>query len=224
MAELWVISLTWWMVSLSGVLMPGPVSAMAITEGARRGPAAGPLLTVGHALAEAAMLGALAAGVSTLLRQPGVVGVVGLLGGAVLAWMGWGILRAALWGEVVPAHPGVAAGAETASRARLGPAHLVRAGLVVTAGNPYWLLWWATVGTSYFLLFTRFGPLAIFLFFFIGHLALDLGWNTLLATLVGTGRGRIPPAVYRVVVGVAGLFVLAMSVYFVISGLRFLTA
>ncbi|MDQ7828636.1 MAG: LysE family transporter [Armatimonadota bacterium] len=223
MAELWVISLTWWMVSLSGVLMPGPVSAMAITEGARRGPAAGPLLTAGHALAEGAMLGALAAGVSTVLRQPGVVGVVGLLGGVVLAWMGWGILRAALRGEVVahPATAGEAAG-ETASRA--GPAHLVRAGLVVTAGNPYWLLWWATVGTSYFLLFTRFGPLAIFLFFFIGHLALDLGWNTLLATLVGTGRGRIPPAVYRVVVGVAGLFVLAVSVYFVISGLRFLTA
>lgn len=227
MAELWVISLTWWMVSLSGVLMPGPVSAMAITEGARRGPAAGPLLTAGHALAEAAMLGALAAGVSTVLRQPGVVGVVGLLGGAVLAWMGWGILRAAQRGEVVPAHPGAAAGAETASgsgRAGPGRARLVRAGLVVTAGNPYWLLWWATVGTSYFLLFTRFGPLAIFLFFFIGHLALDLGWNTLLATLVGAGRGRIPPAAYRVVVGVAGLFVLAMSVYFLISGLRFLTA
>jgi threonine/homoserine/homoserine lactone efflux protein len=43
--DLIVVSLSWWLVSLSGVMMPGPVSAMAITEGARRGIMAGPLIT-----------------------------------------------------------------------------------------------------------------------------------------------------------------------------------
>ncbi|HXF82461.1 MAG TPA: lysine transporter LysE, partial [bacterium] len=62
MSELFGIALTWWLISLSGVLMPGPVSAMAVSEGARRGAIAGPLITIGHVAVEVAMLGVLAVG------------------------------------------------------------------------------------------------------------------------------------------------------------------
>ena len=81
MWELVAISLSWWLVSLSGVMMPGPV--------------AGPLITVGHAAAEAVMLGLLVLGMNRVMQQPAVVGAIGILGGAVLAWMGWGIAGAA---------------------------------------------------------------------------------------------------------------------------------
>jgi threonine/homoserine/homoserine lactone efflux protein len=127
--------------------------------------------------------------------------------------MGWGIVTAA-WRDRLDLPQGTGAG-----RAGL---MLVRAGLLTTMGNPYWLLWWLTVGASYFIAFHRFGLAALIGLFLIGHLALDLGWNAFLAIVVGSGRGRVRRGVYRGVLAVCGVFVLAMSAYFVVSGVRFL--
>lgn len=212
MVEVLTVALTWWLVSLSGVLMPGPVGALAVSEGARRGTMAGVLITAGHALAEVGLLVVLGIGLAGVLRQPLVVGVVGILGGGVLAWMGWGIATTAWRGPLDPPR-GSAAGAGAA---------LIRAGLLTTVGNPYWLLWWMTVGAGYFIAFSRYGLAAVIGLFYLGHLSLDLGWNTFLAMMVGSGRGRVRPTVYRGVLVLCGTFVLAMSVYFVISGARFL--
>jgi len=55
-------------------------------------------------------------------------------------------------------------------------------------------------------------------------LALDLGWMSFLAFAVGAGRGRVPGGVYRVVLGVCGVFVILMSGYFFYSGLRYLVS
>lgn len=205
------VTLTWWGVSLSGVLMPGPVSAMAVSEGARRGFIAGPLLTGGHAAAETVLVALLGLGLGRVLHDPLVIGAIGLGGGVVLWWMGWGTVAAARSG---PADAFFRGGED-------GPSHgLLRAGVLATAGNPYWLLWWATVGAAYFVAFSRFGVVAIVVLFLLGHLVLDLGWNTLLASLAGSGRGRLPAGVYRVVLGACGVFVMALSIYFVYTGVR----
>lgn len=201
------ITLTWWLTSLSGVLAPGPVSAMAVTEGARRGAAAGPLITAGHAAAELALVAALVAGVGQVLARPPVLGVIGVVGGVVLAWMGWGIMKAAREGF------------PRAAAAPAGPrGHLARTGFLVTVSNPYWLLWWATVGATYYAAFSRFGVAPLLVLFVAGHLALDLGWTTFLAAVVGAGRGRIPERLYRLVLGACGVFLVAMGVYFGYAG------
>ncbi len=212
--DLVVVSLTWWLVSLSGVLMPGPISAMAVSEGARRGAVAGPLITAGHAAAELVMAVALAVGLSQVLRQPLVVGGIGILGGIVLLWMGWGIVKMARAGP----RDAPASGAEVPVRG-----NLVRTGLLATISNPYWLLWWATVGAAYFVAFSRFGLAALVVFFLAGHLALDLGWNSFLAFAIGAGRGRVPARAYQIVLGACGIFVMAMSGYFVYSGVGLLS-
>lgn len=215
--DLLFFALTWWLVSLSGVLMPGPVSAMAVSEGARRGVVAGPLITAGHAAAEVVLVAALGFGLSQVLRQPVVVGVIGILGGLVLLWMGWGIVKTAR-SEVFDANPPAPSRAAPVRDRR----NLVSAGILMTVSNPYWLLWWATVGATYFVAFSRFGLAALIVLFLLGHLALDLGWNSFLALVVGAGRGRVPGRIYRVVLGLCGVFMMAMSGYFVYSGFGFL--
>lgn len=213
MPDVLAVALTWWLISLTGVLMPGPVGALAVSEGARRGVIAGVLITAGHAVAELAILVVLGVGVVNVLRQSAVIGTVGVLGGVVLAWMGWGIISAA-WRDLLD--PPAATGNTGAGLA------LVRAGLLSTVGNPYWLLWWLTVGASYFIAFHRFGLAALIVLFYLGHLSLDLGWNAVLAFTVGAGRGRIQRGVYRGVLAACGAFILAMSAYFILSGIRFL--
>jgi len=218
-SELLVAALTWWVISLSGVLAPGPISAMSVTEGARRGAIAGPLLTAGHAVPEVAMVAALGFGLSRVLGQPVVVGVIGLMGGFVLGWMGWGVVRTART-ESLFLEP--AAAAPRSDGRSLSRGRLIGTGMLLTVGNPYWLLWWATVGAAYYVTFSRFGVLAIVVVFLAGHLALDLGWNTFLALVVGAGRGRVPDAAYRVALGVCGVSVMAFGAYFIATGLRFL--
>lgn len=131
LVDLLAISLSWWIVSLSGVLAPGPISAMAVTEGARRGAVAGPLIVAGHAIAELGVVVALALGLDQALKQPQVLGAIGLLGGIVLCWMGIGIVKTARAGAVDPRHP--AAGPTPSSR---GGGSLVRAGLLASVGIP----------------------------------------------------------------------------------------
>lgn len=160
------------------------------------------------------MVVALAVGLNQVLRQPLVVGGIGILGGIVLLWMGWGIVKMARAG------PGDAPVSGAAVPVR---GNLVRTGLLITISNPYWLLWWATVGAAYFVAFSRFGIVALLVLFLAGHLALDLGWTSFLAFAIGAGRGRVPVRAYQIVLGACGVFVMAMSGYFVYSGLNFFT-
>jgi threonine/homoserine/homoserine lactone efflux protein len=192
--------------------MPGPVTALAVAQGARLGGVAGPLVTAGHAVAEGVLVVVLAVGMGPALRHPRVVGAIGLLGGAVLLGMGVQMLLSASKHPVLPGRPSSAPG--------IHPVHVVRAGLLATAANPYWLLWWVTVGAAYYARLSAQGVAVVVGLFFAGHLALDLGWNSVLAWVVGAGRGRIHPGLYRAVLVGCGALVVAMSVSFLAAGAR----
>ncbi len=215
MPELVSIVITWGLVSLSGVVAPGPVSAMAVGQGARWGAIAGPLITAGHALSEALVVCLLAFGVHRVLESQAVVGGLGVAGGAVLMGMGWGLLGTARREQesflMAPGRPPTTRWTA-----------LVRAGVLATVGNPYWLLWWATVGAHYFLRFRRYGYLAVIGLFFGGHILLDLSWNTVLSAAVGMGHRRLPAGAYRLLLSACGLFLLVLGAQFLYSGLRLL--
>jgi hypothetical protein len=76
--------------ALSGALMPGPLLIVTISESARRGFPAGPLLMTGHALPELLLVLAIIKGLGSYLRAPLVIGLIAFIGGIVLIWMGGG--------------------------------------------------------------------------------------------------------------------------------------
>jgi threonine/homoserine/homoserine lactone efflux protein len=205
---------TWWLVGFTGVITPGPVSAMTLTESARRGFWAGPLITAGHALAELVVVLALSLGIGEALQHNWVVGAIGFFGGLFLLWMGFDIARTAWLGRVtLDGQP-----ATTASGSRQ---NLVVTGLLVSVVNPYWVLWWATVATGYLLLFVKFGVLGI-VAFYLAHISTDLLWNSLLSFVVVSGRRILSDRVYRGILVACGLFMMVLSVYFIGSGVGFL--
>ena len=83
---------TFFVISLSGALAPGPLSTVAIAEGTRRGKWSGWWLSMGHGLVEGVYVAAIALvlwlGREALLEQPLVAGGIALVGGGFLAWMG----------------------------------------------------------------------------------------------------------------------------------------
>ena len=193
--------------------MPGPLLTVVISGSARKGFWEGPTLVLGHAVAEALIVAALAVGLSRLLKRNLVAGLIGLLGGAFLLWMGIDIIRSAWWGTVSLEQ---ATGAEAGLQ--LGP---IITGIVVSISNPYWVLWWATVGASYVALSLARGPMGLGAFYF-GHILSDLSWYSLVALLIARGKTLLSQPVYRLILLVCGFFLIALSVYFIYSGIKFL--
>lgn len=194
--------------------MPGPLTIASLGEGARRGFWMGPLLVLGHALAELAVVVALLIGLGSFLSQPLWAGAVGVLGGAFLLWMGYDLIKSAFKGGVS------LDGSETPGGiARFGP---VPEGILASVSNPYWFLWWATVGAGYVAFALRWGTWGLAAFF-VGHILADLIWNSLISLAAHRGRTLLKEAVYRGILGICGVALAGLSVYFLVSGVGFLT-
>jgi threonine/homoserine/homoserine lactone efflux protein len=194
--------------------MPGPVTTLIVTETAKRGFIAGPLITIGHALLELAMVVALFFGLGDLLKQNLVAGAIGLLGGLFLLWMGLDIVRSAWQGRVSFSVAQRSDNAQVSGNPIIG-------GILTSIANPYWILWWATVGAAYLITFRAFGIAGI-VAFYVGHSLADWVWNNVVAFVVATGRRVMTDQIYRGILVVCGAFLIALSFYFVSSGLNFL--
>lgn len=209
--------LTAWMVGFSGAMTPGPISTLVVAEAGRRGFWAGPLLTLGHAVAELAIVAALALGLREFLAASRLPMAIALVGGPVLLWMGVSTLRDALGRGLQPLPASTAA---QAAHSRWGP---VWAGLGASFSNPYWFLWWSTVGASYVVVSLQHGAQGLAAFW-VGHILADLSWNSLLAFLMASGRRWLPAQAVRAFLGIAGIVLIGLGIYFVVVGIRMVFA
>jgi len=220
--ELPLIFSTAFLVGFSGAMMPGPLLTVTISAAARRGFAAGPLIVLGHGILEAGLVVALSLGLAGLLTGPVAAPLIALVGGLFLVYMGQGMVRDAGAGRVglVVDTAGAAPSAEGGAAVGRGPGlHPVPAGVLVSLSNPYWSLWWATVGLGYITLSLHRGLLGLACFF-SGHILSDLVWYSLVAAAVAGGRRFLSDRVYRAVLVVCGVFLFLLGGYFVYLGLR----
>jgi threonine/homoserine/homoserine lactone efflux protein len=212
--ELLAMTGVWWLVGFSGAMMPGPVTTLIVTESARRGFIAGPLIALGHVLLEVVMVIALILGLDNLLKQNSVAGMIGIVGGLFLLWMGFGIAKSAWRGEV-------SFDATRQTRGTITSTHPTIASVLTTISNPYWFMWWATVGAANLIAFRAFGWIGLLAFYF-GHTLADWVWFNFIAFVVATGRRLLTDQIYRGILVGCGLFLIALSFYFFSSGIDFL--
>ena len=219
MTTLWLVGSLSFVVALSGALMPGPLLTFTVARTVRtprRGWLTGALVTAGHAALEGAIVTGLLFGVLEFLRSPVAVKAIGTVGGAFLAWSGIAMLVGLLRRRGTGA-AAVAAGAPGAASPfdRLGP---VLGGALVSMANPYWWIWWVTVGAASMLRFdVSFQRWPVLAAFFFGHEAGDLAWFLAVSTLVHLGRRGIPPVAYDVLLGVCAAAVIGFGVYLGVS-------
>ncbi|HHU86032.1 MAG TPA: LysE family transporter, partial [Peptococcaceae bacterium] len=87
-----------------------------------------------------------------------------------------------------------------------------------SVSNPYWTLWWATIGLGYITMSLKsgFSGLASF---FTGHILADLTWYSLIAAAVAGGRKFMSERAYRGILILCGVFLVALGGYFLYFGL-----
>jgi threonine/homoserine/homoserine lactone efflux protein len=242
------IAITSFLVGLSGAMMPGPVLTVTIGETAARlraevpggdagtapppaglpesewarprealrraqtrGALAGPLIVLGHGILEVLLVAGVVLGLGRLLVLGPVIGTIGLLGGAVLLWMAWGMFRSV---------KGLSLRTATLPQGRRHP---VLSGILTTLANPYWILWWATIGLSYIALSLRLGLTGL-LSFYIGHILSDLAWYGSVSLTLAMGRRLLTDRMYRGLVTACAVLLLGFGLYFGYAGVRTLLA
>jgi len=194
------------LISLSGVLGPGPVTVVVVRKGARS-PTAGALVALGHGAVEFPLMVLIIAGLGPILQNRLGGAIIGLAGGAVLLFMGAQIL-AALRRPVSEEAP-----RETSA---------FLAGVLTSAANPYFLVWWATVGATLVFRAWEFGfwPFALFA---VAHWSLDLIWYFLLSAASYRGTSLLGRRFQTGVSTVCGILLLFFGVRFVADALAALT-
>ena len=88
MIELILLAITSLVVGFSGAIVPGPVFALTVSESAKIGFLAGPLIVAGHVMIEAIVIASLIFGLGPILKMGATIVTISFLGGLMLAWMG----------------------------------------------------------------------------------------------------------------------------------------
>jgi len=184
-------------------MQPGPVTAAALALGSSNR-YAGLLLAAGHAVIELPLMIAIILGLDEWFKNQSVQIAVGLGGGIFLLVM------------AVQAMLGLR------TRTDIGPSpsrtRPFLAGVILTASNPYFLLWWATVGLALAAQAKLLGIFAFVLFALV-HWSVDLLWLHLLSwasfkgSIVFGGRSR------RIIMFICSIALLFFGVFFIFNSL-----
>jgi len=186
-------------VSLSGVMMPGPVTAAAIVMGARNR-YAGALMAVGHGIVEFPLIVLIAVGMKGILESNSVKIVIGLAGGTFLI-----ITAVQMLSNLKSANK---------PQVTISKSAPLLAGVILSGGNPYFFVWWATVGLALATTATGLGVWA-FMLFAIVHWLCDLIWLEALSWASFEGSVLFSPRRQRIVLVVCAIVLLGFGVLFI---------
>jgi len=187
------------LISLSGVMAPGPVTAAAIGMGSRSR-YAGMLLAVGHGIVEFPLMVVIVLGSGRILKLPTAQIVIGLAGGAFLLMMAVGMMKSLRSAEI--------------QETKVAKSTPLLAGIILSAGNPYFLFWWATVGLALATTATGMGIWA-FALFAVVHWLCDFIWLSALSWASFKGTGLFGLRSRRIVLMICAVALFFFGLFFI---------
>ena len=185
-------------IGLTGALAPGPTLVATVNSSLKDGWTAGPKVAAGHALVETLIFLLIIGGLADVMQ--GYSRAIALVGG--LALIIFGIMTVK--------------GSQSATMAvwqgqAVGNAYL--AGVITSVANPYFWIWWLSIGSALVLSGLKVG-LIMAAIFMIGHWAADFGWLILVSSSLDRGRSILSETNYRRILGICGGFLVCFGIYF----------
>jgi len=193
-------------VTASGALAPGPLSFGILMQGSKEGARSGFSCAVGHTLVEFPLVLALALGLLAAASQPTIKAVIGLVGG--LGLIGFGVLQ--IYGTLKSK---TESGEKT--RARNLPVSSVVLGLALTGLNPYFILWWLTIGSVLIVQALAFAAIIGVLIMYIAHVWMDYAFLTSLAYFAKKGTNIAGSKYYKLLLTAFGLILVYYGMTFI---------
>lgn len=182
-------------ISLSGVMMPGPVTAGAIAKGAED-KKAGIKIALGHGLVEFPTIALVYFGLTFFATSIAKM-VIGVVGGILLIYLGIQLFKPIDEGE------------------EHFPYRASVVGIVTSVANPYFFVWWATVGATLITRALQYGVVFLGIFAVV-HWSCDLIWDSFL-TVSSHGTLDYWYKHRRKVFGVCGAIKVIFGIWFIAS-------
>ncbi|HHT19731.1 MAG: LysE family transporter [Euryarchaeota archaeon] len=200
---LFVVASFW--VGLSGAMVPGPMLSVTISDSMKKGSKAGPLVVFGHYIAEIIIIILLILGLGWLIKSEIVTMIIGGMGGLMLIYIGYSMSK-----SPVPE--------KNSSKENLVETRgSILSGIISSLSNPYFYLWWATVGWAFMVKGIELAGIIGIFGFLIGHWGADLAWYSLVSCFASKGRYLLSGKRYRIVMNMCGIFLILLGLYFIYS-------
>lgn len=175
-------------ISASGVMSPGPLFVATIANGIRQGAMAGLKIAFGHTLVELPLVALIGFGVLSLDAMPQFRVLAGILGAlSIFGFAGLQII------SILKKDP-------RQHKSKYGS---LLTGILLTGLNPFFLIWWFTIGfkliSDALLLWSMWGILIMFGL----HIWMDYAWLVLVSFL--SSRGKVFLSNKRYKIGMIGI-------------------
>ena len=190
-------------ISLSGVMMPGPMFAVTLAK-SYRSPWAGALISLGHAVIEVPLILLIYFGFAQFFQNTSVQLGLSVAGGAMIIWLGISMFRART---------------EVVQKGKDLPYNAFTAGIITSGLNPFFLLWWATIGSMLVMKFLGFGTIGLILFIIV-HWLCDLVWLSFVSILVYRTHALWGRRFQEWVFIACSLLLIGFGAWFLVSGIQ----
>lgn len=193
--------------SASGALAPGPMFFVTITHGTRNGTKTGIVFAIAHSIIEFTLVMLLALGLLSVANEPTVRFAVGAAGGAALVVFGAMQIRSSLHET------------DQTNTSTRTTRNLFLLGLALTGLNPYFIVWWLSIGANLILISLEFAGLAGVVFMYVCHVWVDYAWLTLVSGFAKRGAKILKKKWYRAMIAVFGVVLIYFGLSFVVDAL-----
>ena len=190
-------------ISFSGVMMPGPMFAVTLAK-SYRSPWAGTQIALGHAVIEVPLILLIYFGFARFFENSIVQLVLSILGGGMIIWLGIGMFRAR---------------SKVVREGKDLPYSAFTAGILTSGFNPFFLLWWAIIGSMLISRITEFGAGGLTIFIIV-HWLCDLVWLSFVSVLVYKSRSLWGQKFQEWVFIASSLILAGFGAWFVVSGIQ----
>jgi threonine/homoserine/homoserine lactone efflux protein len=189
--------------SLSGVMAPGPMFTMTLAK-SLKSPWAGAQVSLGHAVVEVPLILLVYFGLANFFQNDIVKLVLSVVGGGMIVWMGVDLFRAR--------RKLASEGKDTRYNAFTG-------GILMSGLNPFFLVWWVTVGSLLMMNFLNaIGTWGLPLFVVV-HWMCDLVWLSLVSFTIFRTRKFWGQGVQEWVFIILSLMLLYFGGQFIVKGI-----
>jgi threonine/homoserine/homoserine lactone efflux protein len=185
-------------IGLTGALAPGPTLVATINASIAGDWTTGLKVSLGHVIVELFLVLLILMGMATV-ALPYASAIAGLGGIALIAF---GILTIAGSRK---------ASLRTTSTQTAANPYI--AGFITSAANPYFWIWWLSIGSAMVLAGLQ-GGLVLVGVLMIGHWSADILWLTLVSTSVSRGRTIISDRSYHKIIALCGIFLILFGAYY----------
>lgn len=206
MIETVLFTLTAFAAGLSGAVVPGPMLTVTISDSVKKGFKAGPLVVFGHFLAEITLIIVILAGFSWLIGSVTAAMIIGTLGGIMLIFMGYNLSKSSNQFQNPSNEDGLAQ--------KYGS---VFGGVITSVSNPYFFIWWASIGMAFMFKGMEIAGLLGLIGFLIGHWSADLSWYSGVSFLSSRGSKIMTDNHYKIIMKVCGIFLILLGFYFLFT-------